>query len=159
MKIRHFEDRLATIGDRVRPGRLLDIGCSCGYFMEVAASRGFDVQGVEFSRSAIAAANPGIRSRIFEGTLENLPVDGLFDVVSAFDLIEHVHDPAGASFVAAPALLKPGGTLRDQHTGHRALSSISDALAVADASADAAPVPVLPACARELRSAPKASRT
>ena len=43
MKIRHFEDRLADVGARVRPGRLLDVGCSCGYFLEVAASHGFDV--------------------------------------------------------------------------------------------------------------------
>ncbi len=73
MKIRHFEDRLGDIGDRVKPGRLLDVGCSCGYFLEVAASRGFDVHGVEFSKSAIAAARPDVRDRIFQGTLENMP--------------------------------------------------------------------------------------
>jgi 2-polyprenyl-3-methyl-5-hydroxy-6-metoxy-1,4-benzoquinol methylase len=119
MKIRHFEDRLGAIGDRVKPGRLLDVGCSCGYFLEVAASRGYDVQGVEFSRSAIAAADPGIRGRIFEGTLESLPVNGLFDVASAFDLIEHVHDPRGFLRRCA-GLLKPGGVLliSTPDTGH-----------------------------------------
>ena len=110
MKIRHFEERLADIGDRLSPGRLLDIGCSCGYFLEVAASRGFDVQGVEFSRSAIAAASPAVRNRIFEGTLDSLPADGLFDVASAFDLLEHVPDPNGFLRRCA-ALLKPGGTI------------------------------------------------
>jgi 2-polyprenyl-3-methyl-5-hydroxy-6-metoxy-1,4-benzoquinol methylase len=110
MKLRHFEDRLIDIGDRVKPGRLLDLGCSCGYFMEVAASRGFDVRGVEFSRNAIAAASPKVRDRIFEGTLANMPVDGPFDVVSAFDLIEHVPDPQGLLRQCA-SLLKPGGTL------------------------------------------------
>ena len=110
MKIRHFEERLADVGDRLKPGRLLDIGCSCGYFLEVAASRGFDVQGVEFSRSAIAAASPAVRDRIFEGTLDSLPVDGLFDVASAFDLIEHVPDPNGFLRRCA-TLLKPGGTI------------------------------------------------
>jgi len=110
MKIRHFEDRLSEIVDRVRPGRLLDVGCSCGYFMEVAASRGFDVQGVEFSRSAIAAANANLRSRIFEGTLDEMPVNGMFDVVSAFDLIEHVQDPR-ALLRRCAGVLKPGGAL------------------------------------------------
>lgn len=110
MKIRHFEDRLSEIGDRVRPGRLLDVGCSCGYFMEVAASRGFDVQGVEFSRSAIAAADANLRSRIFEGTLDEMPVNGMFDVVSAFDLIEHVQDPR-ALLRRCAGVLKPGGAL------------------------------------------------
>jgi SAM-dependent methyltransferase len=110
MKIRHFEDRLADFGDRVTPGRLLDIGCSCGYFLEVAAAHGFDVRGIEFSPNAIAAAAPSIRSRIFEGSLENLPDEGLFDVVSAFDLIEHVPDPRGFLRDCARRL-KPGGVL------------------------------------------------
>jgi 2-polyprenyl-3-methyl-5-hydroxy-6-metoxy-1,4-benzoquinol methylase len=110
MKIRHFEDRLSDIGDRVRPGRLLDVGCSCGYFMEVAASRGFDVQGVEFSKSAIAAASATLRPRIFEGTLDEMPLNGMFDVVSAFDLIEHVQDPR-ALLRRCAAVLRPGGAL------------------------------------------------
>ena len=147
MKIRHFEDRFAAISDRVRPGRLLDIGCSCGYFMEVAASRGYDVQGVEFSRSAIAAADPGIRSRIFEGTLESLPVNGLFDVASVFDLIEHVHEPTELSS-SLRNITEARRHPRDQHARHGALSSIPDAIAMADAPADAASEPVLPACAR-----------
>jgi 2-polyprenyl-3-methyl-5-hydroxy-6-metoxy-1,4-benzoquinol methylase len=119
MKIRHFEERLSDIGDRVKPGRLLDVGCSCGYFLEVAASRGFAVQGIEFSRSAIAAADAKIRSQIFEGTLETMPSNGLFDVASAFDLIEHVHDPRGFLRRCAE-VLKPGGVLliSTPDTGH-----------------------------------------
>jgi SAM-dependent methyltransferase len=110
MKTRHFEDRLADLGDRIRPGRLLDVGCSCGYFLEVAAARGFDVQGVEFSRNAIAAASETIRPRIVRGALEDLPEVGSFDVISAFDIIEHVQDPRG--FLRRCArLLKRGGTL------------------------------------------------
>jgi SAM-dependent methyltransferase len=119
MKIRHFEDRLRDVGDRVTPGRLLDIGCSCGYFLEVAAARGFDVRGVEFSRNAIAAASAQIRPRIFEGALENLPDDTPFDVVSAFDLIEHVPDPR-AFLRDCARRLKPGGVLliSTPDTGH-----------------------------------------
>jgi 2-polyprenyl-3-methyl-5-hydroxy-6-metoxy-1,4-benzoquinol methylase len=119
MKIRHFEDRLNDLGKSVKPGRLLDVGCSCGYFLEVAAARGFDVRGVEFSPNAIAAARPDIRPRIFEGSLENLPDDGLFDVVSAFDLIEHVPDPR-AFLRGCARRLKPGGALliSTPDTGH-----------------------------------------
>jgi 2-polyprenyl-3-methyl-5-hydroxy-6-metoxy-1,4-benzoquinol methylase len=110
MKIRHFEERLREISDVVKPGRLLDVGASCGYFMEVAAAHGFDVQGVEFSRRAIDAASPAIRARIFEGTLDAMPEDGRFDVISAFDLLEHVPDPP-AFLRRCAGLLKPGGRL------------------------------------------------
>ena len=119
MKIRHFQDRLAELGRDIEPGRLLDVGCSCGYFMEVAAARGFDVHGVEFTPGAIAAASPEIRSRIFEGVLETMPDSGPFDVVSAFDLIEHVPDPRGF-LRRCRGLLKPGGAIMisTPDTGH-----------------------------------------
>jgi 2-polyprenyl-3-methyl-5-hydroxy-6-metoxy-1,4-benzoquinol methylase len=110
MKMRHFEQRFDDVGDAVKPGRLLDVGCSCGYFMEVAAARGFDVHGVEFSSTAIAAAAGTVRPRIFEGKLEDMPDKGLFDVISAFDLIEHVHDPR-AFLRRCHSLLNPGGVL------------------------------------------------
>jgi 2-polyprenyl-3-methyl-5-hydroxy-6-metoxy-1,4-benzoquinol methylase len=119
MKIRHFQDRLADLGARIKPGRLLDVGCSCGYFMEVAKSRGFDVQGVEFTPGAIAAASADMRPRIFQGVLETMPENGLFDVVSAFDLIEHVPDPRGF-LRRCGGLLGAGGTLviSTPDTGH-----------------------------------------
>jgi 2-polyprenyl-3-methyl-5-hydroxy-6-metoxy-1,4-benzoquinol methylase len=119
MKIRHFEDRMADLGERVTPGRLLDIGCSCGYFMEVAAARGFEVHGVEFTPGAIAAASVAMRPRIFKGVLETMPDNGVFDVVSAFDLIEHVPDPGGF-LKRCHGLLRPGGTvvISTPDTGH-----------------------------------------
>jgi hypothetical protein len=76
MKLRHFEERLDDLRTIIRPDHLLDVDCSCGYFMEVAAGRGFDVYGVEFSSSATVAAAPEIRSRIFEGKLEDMPEKG-----------------------------------------------------------------------------------
>ncbi len=110
MKLQHFEARLRQLGDHVRPGRLLDVGCSCGYFLEVAAAAGFDVHGVEFSRSAIQAAAPQVRSRIVEGTLEQATPRGPFNVISAFDLVEHLHDPRGF-LTHCLSLLAPDGVL------------------------------------------------
>ena len=119
MKIRHFEDRMGQLQGRIPRGRLLDVGCSCGYFMEVAASQGFDVRGVEFSKSAIAAASPHIRERIVHGSLEDLAAEERFDLISAFDLIEHVPDPA-AFLAQCRARLAPNGMLvvSTPDTGH-----------------------------------------
>jgi 2-polyprenyl-3-methyl-5-hydroxy-6-metoxy-1,4-benzoquinol methylase len=119
MKLRHFEDRLAQLGSHMQPGRLLDVGCSCGYFLEVAAARGFDVRGLEFSSSAIAQASPAVRGRITEGSLEHLATDESFDVISAFDLVEHVPDPIGFLRQCRDHL-RPGGTIAvsTPDTGH-----------------------------------------
>jgi 2-polyprenyl-3-methyl-5-hydroxy-6-metoxy-1,4-benzoquinol methylase len=95
MKLEHFRRRLALVQRHHAPGRLLDVGCSCGYFMEVAAAAGFDVQGLEFSASAIAAAEPVLRPKIRRASVEDLTEsrDGRFDVITAFDIIEHLNAP------------------------------------------------------------------
>jgi len=112
MKLAHFQHRMQSMAPVLKRGRLLDIGCSCGYFMEVAASAGYEVNGVEFSTVAIQAAQPAIRDRIIRGTLDDIPADqeGTFDVVTAFDLIEHVDGPE-AFLRKAARMLTPGGSI------------------------------------------------
>jgi 2-polyprenyl-3-methyl-5-hydroxy-6-metoxy-1,4-benzoquinol methylase len=112
MKLAHFERRLGLIASRVGKGRLLDVGCSCGYFMEVAARHGYDVQGLEFSRNAIAAASPAVRPRILHATIDTLHGghDRVYDVITAFDIIEHLARPL-AFLEDAHRLLSPGGHL------------------------------------------------
>jgi 2-polyprenyl-3-methyl-5-hydroxy-6-metoxy-1,4-benzoquinol methylase len=93
MKLEHFRHRLEQLLPRVQRGRLLDIGCSCGYFMEVAAGNGFEVEGLEFSRAAIAAADPAVRSRISCSSVDAFDSNRSYDLITAFDLIEHVPRP------------------------------------------------------------------
>jgi 2-polyprenyl-3-methyl-5-hydroxy-6-metoxy-1,4-benzoquinol methylase len=112
MKLEHFRRRIAIVGRFARGRSLLDAGCSCGYFLEVAAADGYDVHGVEFSDNAIAAARPEIRGRIRRGNLEDLCAEGTsrFDVVTAFDIIEHLARPV--DFLRqARRVLQPGGIL------------------------------------------------
>jgi protein-L-isoaspartate O-methyltransferase len=75
MKLEHFRHRLEQLLSRGHRGRLLDIGCSCGYFMQVAAENGFEVEGLEFSRAAIAAADPSVRSRISCSSVDTFDSD------------------------------------------------------------------------------------
>jgi SAM-dependent methyltransferase len=93
MKIEHFRHRLEVLRPRVSRGRLLDIGCSCGYFMQVAAQSGFEVEGLEFSHVAIAAADPAVRPRILRSDVDAFNSKGSYDLITAFDLIEHVPQP------------------------------------------------------------------
>ena len=75
--------------------RILDVGCSNGRFIDVALKNGHEAWGLEFSESAIAAASPNIQERIIHGdanTIDELGMES-FDVVTAFDLIEHLFDP------------------------------------------------------------------
>jgi 2-polyprenyl-3-methyl-5-hydroxy-6-metoxy-1,4-benzoquinol methylase len=75
--------------------RILDVGCSNGRFIEVALRNRIDAWGLELSENAIAAATPAIRSRIYHGDANNIESLGAvkFDIITAFDLVEHLFDP------------------------------------------------------------------
>lgn len=92
------------------PGRLLDVGCSVGHFLEAAALEGWEAWGVE--PSAFAAEFAGRRgSRVFHGTLEQAryPRDH-FDAVAMWHVIEHL--PALHKTMAeVQRVLRPGGLL------------------------------------------------
>jgi spore maturation protein CgeB len=75
--------------------RILDVGSSNGRFIEVALKKGVPAWGLELSESAIAAAPPEIRARIYHGDANNVESLGVekFNIITAFDLVEHLFDP------------------------------------------------------------------
>ena len=121
MKIATARPRLAAIKKLSKGKRLLDVGCATGFFMEAATEEGFDVRGVEFSTVAISMARPDIRERIVRGDVNALLAKEpeKFDVVTAFDIIEHVQDPANF-LKEIREILQPGGVLAisTPDTGH-----------------------------------------
>lgn len=70
-------------------GRLLDIGCSYGHFVQAAAEQGFDAHGVDIAEDvARAACERGLKVSV--GDLLHLPFeDGFFNVVHARHVLEH----------------------------------------------------------------------
>ncbi len=99
------------------PGRLLDIGCGYGFFLEAMARRHWQVEGIELSKPAAAIAAAKEVGTIHSCAVEEMSDIGLFDVVSMFYVIEHVADPL-QTLQSIAKLLKPGGVLvlRYPHT-------------------------------------------
>lgn len=89
---------------------LLDVGAYTGVFVEIAADHGWEAWGVEPSRWAVEEARKrGLR--MIQGTLATVGLpDGSFDVVTMWDVIEHLTDPL-QELRRANRLLKPGGLL------------------------------------------------
>lgn len=90
-------------------GLLVDVGTATGYLPDEARKRGYDVAAVELSEWA--AGQTRARGVRVEQSLEDLgDLYERVDVVTFFQVLEHMPDPAEALAVAA-ALLKPGGLL------------------------------------------------
>lgn len=77
-------------------GRLLDIGCSTGLFLKAARDAGWPGQGLEYSADSarVAIEVHGLEVRCGELRADTY-AKGSFDVVTMWDVIEHVPDPSG----------------------------------------------------------------
>jgi 2-polyprenyl-3-methyl-5-hydroxy-6-metoxy-1,4-benzoquinol methylase len=106
--MRHiFEQYLDTFEQFSKNKSVIDIGCATGYFLDIAKKRGWKTHGVEISEfAAQEAASRG--HDIFVSQLPELNIGDRVDIVTMWDVLEHVDDPR-AYLQAAHRLLNDGG--------------------------------------------------
>ena len=104
--------RYAFAARLARMKRVLDAGCGTGYGSAELAKHALHVTGVDFSEDAVNAAAETYKALNLEfrvGRCEALPGDdGAFDLVVAFEVIEHLADWRSL-LTEARRLLSPGG--------------------------------------------------
>jgi 2-polyprenyl-3-methyl-5-hydroxy-6-metoxy-1,4-benzoquinol methylase len=100
---------LGWIGSSGRFASLLDVGAGNGYFVALAGREfGLDARGIEISLEEIRFAREVVGVDLFEGEVARHPAR--YDVVTCFNVLEHVADPQG--FLSdAIARVNPGGIL------------------------------------------------
>lgn len=100
----------AELSDTERP-RMLEIGASGGFFLDLARREGWQVEGVEPSKQAAAHARDELGLSVFQGFLEDFPEpEEPFEAIHLSLVLEHVRDPR-AFIRHAMSLLRPGGVI------------------------------------------------
>ncbi len=114
--------RCHAVTRRVPRGRLLDVGCATGDFLdEMRRVPGWSVVGIEPGAAAARYARLQQGLDVVEGTLNDSPfADRTFDAVTVWDVLEHVYDPR-AVIRSLARLLRPGGVLVINYHNLRAI--------------------------------------
>lgn len=106
-----FRLALEDISLFAEPGRLLDVGCSLGIFLDIARKKGWEVHGVELNRRARKVAKEKFGLELIDKPLHELDFeDGYFDVITLWEVLEHLTDP-NAILRECRRLMRPGGML------------------------------------------------
>lgn len=91
--------------------RLLDAGCGPGFFVQATNASGWQAAGVEVSQFAVGFARTQLGQNVWQGQVNDADLgEKTYDVVTLWDVIEHLPDPAAALHALA-ARLRPGGLL------------------------------------------------
>lgn len=108
----YFRDRLRLVEKFCdRGGRVLDVGCGRGIFLELARDAGFEPFGVELAAADAEAARRRVGVDVVAADFEEIDTSNRdFDVITLFHVIEHFKSPSRA-MAKVCSLLKPGGLI------------------------------------------------
>lgn len=105
-----FERRLKKIEKIIKPGKVLDIGCATGFFMQTAINKGWEAEGIEISEYAASIGKKN-KLKIYNEDLSKIKLGKKkYDLITLWDLIEHVTDPV-KTLKKVHSILKKGGII------------------------------------------------
>lgn len=103
--------RLARMERWIRPGRLVEAGCSFGTFLDEARRRGWDPRGVDVSAYAVDHCRRERGLEVHLGSFEEAPLEpGSARAVHMSEVIEHLPRPR-VVVRRCREVLEPGGLL------------------------------------------------
>jgi len=93
-------------------GKILDIGCSDGFFLKLAQQRGWKTYGIEISNFFLRRARKKLGDEhVFDVPLRMIKFkSNFFDVITMWDVLDQLTDPLG-ELIEIKRILKRGGLL------------------------------------------------
>lgn len=88
-----FETILELIEKYKKPGKLLDIGAGCGFFLKLAQERGWFPRGIDPSEDSVNYAKVYNGINLFNGTLSEYDSSLKFDAITFINVLDHTIEP------------------------------------------------------------------
>jgi SAM-dependent methyltransferase len=102
-------DRIQILRQCKQSGALLDLGCSSGGFLGLLRGESWKLYGIEMSAECARRAEARTGAQVFVGDIPDAPFPpGSFDVITCFDVLEHLYEPRRV-MARVGEWLKPGG--------------------------------------------------
>jgi len=104
-----WRERRKTLEQYKQSGALLDLGCSSGSFLQSLPSESWELSGIEMSADSARSAEASSGAKVFVGEIleASFPPES-FDVITCFDVLEHLYKPREV-MARVGKWLKPGG--------------------------------------------------
>ena len=104
-----WKDQVEMIAQNKSGGALLDIGCSSGGFLSTVKASAWKLYGIEMEETTAQRARAATGAEVFVGDAIEAPfLPASFDVITCFDVLEHVYSPR-QFLTKVQEWLKPGG--------------------------------------------------
>ncbi len=108
VKVERNLHRFRLVRKYRKHGRVYDVGAGYGHFMIAGEQLGYEVRGIEMNRASARYARDELGLDVSEGDFLEIPEDEGYDVVTFWDVLEHM-DRADLAIAKASAITRPGG--------------------------------------------------
>jgi SAM-dependent methyltransferase len=109
MRVPFQKEGVAFLKATMRTGRILDVGCGHGFFLDMMRSAGWETTGVEPSPVAARHAVEQLGLNVLCGIVEDAPLEPeSFDAATLWYVLEHVPNPSEVLRAVARAVRRGG---------------------------------------------------
>lgn len=107
----NYIEKLRFLENKTHGKKILDVGCGCGFFLLAAKKEGWDATGLDISQPAVNHAKNNLGLEALHSTISEAKFpDNSFDLVTMWDVVEHLDKPS-IVFNEIRRILKPSGLL------------------------------------------------